>query len=164
MTWRLVAPLVALLLAGAAGAEPIPFSGTVTKVRDGDTIEVEGVAVRLQGVAAPERRDPLGRRASEAMRAFVLGRRVVCRPDGTRSWDRIVALCELAGVDLGAYLIRRGLARDCPRYSLGRYAGLERAVADRAPVHQLYALPAYCRSRGAGVDRVAGREVDGQPP
>jgi endonuclease YncB( thermonuclease family) len=140
--------VAALLAAGAARAAPSAFAGDVTRVRDGDTIEVEGVAVRLQGVAAPERRDPLGRLAAEAMRDFVLGQRVVCHPDGTRSRDRIVAVCELAGVDLGAYLVRLGLARDCPRFSGGRYRPLEAALGDDAPILRLYTLPSYCRPRG----------------
>ena len=36
------------------------LTGTVTKVRDGDTIEVGRVPIRLNGVAAPEKRDALG--------------------------------------------------------------------------------------------------------
>lgn len=140
------AAAVALLLATSAmAAEPALLRGTVTKVRDGDTIEVDGVAVRLQGVAAPERREPLGRLATQAMTEFVRGQQVVCRPNGTRSRDRIVAVCELAGVDLGAYLVRRGLARDCPRYSGGAYAALEASLGEQSPVRRLYPLPNYCR-------------------
>lgn len=68
---------------GAAGrgtAEPRPrpvavaiFSGPVEKIRDGDTIELEGVAVRLQGVAAPELDEPLGRESREALVRLVAG-------------------------------------------------------------------------------------------
>ncbi len=154
LVW-LAALATALLAAATARAAPSAFAGNVTRVRDGDTIEVGGVAVRLQGVAAPERDHLLGGPATEAMRAFVLGRRVVCHPDGTRSFDRIVAVCELAGVDLGAYLVRLGLARDCPRFSGGRYRPLEAALGDDAPILRLYTLPSYCRPRGGG--RVARR-------
>ncbi len=121
------------------------IAGAVTDVRDGDTIEVGRTAVRLQGVAAPELRQPLGLEARRALRDLAEGRRVACEPDGTRSYDRVVAVCRLedGGDDIGALLVRRGLARDCARYSKGRYAALEAATG--APIRRLYKLPAYCR-------------------
>lgn len=135
---------MALVAAAPAQAEAREFIGVVTKVRDGDTLEVNGVAVRLRGVTAPERSHPLGMLATQAMREFALGHRVTCWPDGTRSYDRIVAVCERDGVDLGAFLIFRGLARDCPRFSGGRYAALEREGAQRTRIRELYPLPDYC--------------------
>jgi micrococcal nuclease len=121
------------------------IAGAVTRVRDGDTIVVGRTPVRLQGVAAPELRQPLGADARRYLRDLAEGRRVECEPDGTRSYDRIVAVCRLDGEDIGALLIRRGLARDCARYSKGRYAALEAAAG--APIRRLYELPSYCRRR-----------------
>lgn len=122
--------------------------GPVERVRDGDTIELEGRAIRLQGVAAPELHDPLGEEARAALRDLVLGRTVACVPDGTRTRGRIVALCTVDGRDLGAALVAAGLARDCPRFSGGRYADLERAAAARgAPIGKVYPLPNYCRPK-----------------
>jgi micrococcal nuclease len=145
-----VATIAALTIVHAgtlpqAGERRTPIAGAVTDVRDGDTIEVGRTAVRLQGVAAPELREPLGPEARRAMRELAQGRRVECEPDGSRSYDRVVALCRRLedGEDIGALLIGRGLARDCARYSRGRYAALEAAV--RAPIRHLYKLPAYCR-------------------
>ncbi len=126
-------------------AEQVPLLGTVSKVRDGDTLVVERTPVRLQGVAAPERNQPLGREATRFLRALVLGREVVCHPDGSRSWDRIVARCYLDGQDLGAALVAAGLARDCPRYSGGRYRRLELRAAGEIRIR--YRLPSYCRPR-----------------
>ena len=146
--------LCALLLATPAGAAG-PLVGLVTDVRDGDTIEVEGVAVRLQGIAAPERGDALGRRATRAMRALVAGRRIAWRPDGSRSWDRIVARCFLAGEDIGEIMVRLGLARDCPRYSGGRYAAAEREAG--RPIARAYPLPSYCQPRRSGARRHRAR-------
>lgn len=135
---------LALILAASGQVGAREFIGTVTKVRDGDTLEVNGVAIRLKGVAAPERSHPLGLAATRAMRDFALGQRVTCWLDGTRSHDRIVALCERDGVDLGAYLIVRGLARDCPRFSGGRYAALEHKARRTTRIRELYPLPGYC--------------------
>jgi hypothetical protein len=45
-------------------------------------------------------------------------------------------------------MVRRGVARDCPRFSEGRYAEAERqAAAEGATIGRIYALPGYCRPR-----------------
>lgn len=130
----------------ARPAERAAIVGPVTAVRDGDTIEVAGRAIRLQGLAAPELRQPLGREASRFLRSIALGRQVRCEPDGTRTYDRIVAVCRLEGRDLAALLVGRGLARDCRRYSRGRYASAEEAARQAgATITRLYRLPDYCR-------------------
>jgi endonuclease YncB( thermonuclease family) len=124
------------------------IAGFVTHVRDGDTLEVGRTVVRLQGVAAPERGEPLAAEATRALRSLVTAREVRCVPDGTRSRGRVVAVCRVAGLDVGAVLVRRGLARDCVRYSRGRYAADEEAAADAgAGIRGTYALPSYCRER-----------------
>lgn len=127
---------------------PSTLQGVVDRVRDGDTLELLGRAIRLQGVAAPELRDPLGAEARAALQHLVLGRTIACAPDGTRTHGRIVAVCSVDGRDLGAALVAAGLARDCPRFSGGRYAALEQAAAARgAPIARVYPLPAYCAPR-----------------
>jgi endonuclease YncB( thermonuclease family) len=107
-------------------------------VIDGDTIRVAGQKVRLQGLAAPELSEPGGIEAKNAMIELVSNRRVSCELDGTTSYDRVVGICYAAGLDMAAELVRRGLARDCPRYSGGRYGDLEPASAEALP------LPGYC--------------------
>lgn len=133
------------------GPQPVALAtlqGVVAHVRDGDTLELEGRAVRLQGVAAPELHDPLGAESRAALQRLVLGRTIACAPDGTRTHGRIVAVCTADGRDLGAALVSAGLARDCPRFSGGRYAALEQAAAARgAPIARVYSLPAYCAPR-----------------
>lgn len=145
------AAIAATLTLAAAFAVPAerpaaPIAGAVTRVRDGDTIVVGRTPVRLQGVAAPELRQPLGPEARRYLRDLAEGRRVECEPDGTRSYDRVVAVCRLDGKDVGALLVGRGLARDCPRYSRGRYAAAEAAAeAGGSPIRRLYKAPTYCR-------------------
>ena len=78
MIARRIAPasLVALVLitaavhpAAAGRCQRGALVGEVTRVRDGDTIVVAGVPVRLQGLAAPERGEPGGAEATaESMR------------------------------------------------------------------------------------------------
>jgi micrococcal nuclease len=87
------------------------------------------MAIRLNGLAAPEGAEPGGAEASEAMRALVLGKVVTCELDGDRKHDRCIAVCALEGADIAAELVQLGLARDCPRYSAGRYQGVELEAA-----------------------------------
>jgi len=125
-------------------ASDTSISGTVTHVRDGDTIEVDGVPIRLNGLSAPERGEPFGKASSDYMRALVLGKALRCKLNGEKTYDRLVGTCFLDGSDISALIIRAGLARDCPRYSGGRYAADERQ-AKRTGLHKVYRLPGYCR-------------------
>lgn len=147
----LVGVVVWGLADSAGGLAGDPLRGPVVRVRDGDTLELAGRVVRLQGVAAPELHEPLGAASRAALERLVAGRPVACESDGSRSHGRIVAVCRVAGEDLGAQLVAIGLARDCPRFSLGRYAAAERAAAERgATIGRMYSLPAYCLARQAG--------------
>jgi endonuclease YncB( thermonuclease family) len=71
-----------------------------------------------------------------------------CELNGERTHDRCVAVCFLEGSDLAAEMVRAGLARDCPRFSGGRYRGAEaQASAAGATIGESYRLPGYCRPR-----------------
>ena len=143
-------PLGLVLLASGPAdgrqCERGPLAGTVSHVRDGDTIELAGRALRLNGLAAPEGDEPGGAEATVAMVELALGRQVRCELDGERTHDRCVAVCYLEGRDLAAEMIRAGLARDCPRFSGGRYRAAEmQAAAAGATIGGSYRLPGYCR-------------------
>jgi micrococcal nuclease len=120
-------------------AEPTTLTGTVTKVRDGDTIEVGKVPIRLSGVSAPEMNEPLGPKSKSFMTDLVMGKRVRCELDGSKTHDRVVGICYLDGKDIGATVIAKGLALDCPRFSAGRYAKYE---VEGAALKMK--LPGYC--------------------
>ena len=122
-------------------AQPRTITGKVTHVRDGDTIEVNGVPIRLDGLHAPELHEPGGHAARAWMVRATAGRVVVCHLTGERTRDRNVGRCYVGGADLAAGLISSGLARDCARYSGGRYRALE------APAAATMTLPSYCVRR-----------------
>ena len=128
-------------LSCAAAADAAELKGVVTHVRDGDTFEVNGVAVRLNGLHAPERASLSGKRATAFMTDLVLNKPVVCHLNGEVSYDRLVGICWLGERDVAAALIGAGLGRDCPRYSGGRYAALEPETVNTMR------LPKYCKSR-----------------
>jgi endonuclease YncB( thermonuclease family) len=110
----------------------------VGKVVDGDTLYVGPVKIRLQGIAAPELDEPLGPEARDFLTAFALGKPARCDLTGDLSFDRQVAVCRIDGQDLGRLIVEAGLARDCPRYSGGRYEAFEVERSKRLP------LPGYC--------------------
>ncbi|MGR3436850.1 MAG: thermonuclease family protein [Shimia sp.] len=133
-----------VLLATATLAEGPELRGPATVV-DGDGLIVSGTEIRLQGIAAPERHAPGGAEATGALAALIEDHTVTCRPDGTFTRGRTVAICYVDGRDVAEVLIRAGYARDCPRYSRGRYAPAERAArADGHDASRFYRLPGYC--------------------
>jgi endonuclease YncB( thermonuclease family) len=141
--------LALLITSTAAGAVPCPrgtFTGEVTDVGDGDTIEVGRLPIRLNGMAAPEWDEPDGVAATRAMVALVDGRTLRCELNGEHAGDRCVGICFLDGKDIAAGMVAAGLARDCPRFSGGRYQQAEmQAAATGATIGRTCQLPGYCR-------------------
>jgi len=136
----IIMALSGVLITPGMAAEPTVLTGTVTHVRDGDTIEVGKIPIRLSGVSAPELKEPLGPQSKRFMRDLLDGKSVRCELDGTKTYDRFVGTCFLAGQDIGAAIIAAGLALDCSRFSGGRYAEFEMASAQNKIM-----LPKYCR-------------------
>jgi endonuclease YncB( thermonuclease family) len=140
-----LALLLALSLAAPAAADE-RLTGRA-RVTDGDTISVGGVAVRLKGVAAPEVAhfgdpgEPGGEAAKTFMVEMVDGQTVVCDLTQERTHGRRVDWCYRECQDIAEALIRAGLARDCPRFSGGRYAVAEQPEAVALP------FPSYCVPR-----------------
>jgi micrococcal nuclease len=91
--------LLVFLFASSAHADSTTLTGTVTKVRDGDTIEVGRIPIRLNGVSAPELKEPLGPQSKAFMTDLVMRKSVRCELDGTKTHDRFVGICYLDGKD-----------------------------------------------------------------
>lgn len=122
------------------GAE-VRIVGLVTDVRDGDTIEVSGRAIRLKGLTCEERGTELGEIATREIRRIVAGERLTCVLTGERTYDRSVGRCSLTdGRDIGATLIARGACGRCDRYDVFRdYAAAQRRAGPFAGDS-----PGYC--------------------
>ena len=93
---------------------------------DGDTsrfVRKNGrvVKVRLDGVDAPELGRPFSKEARDFAVGFLSGKDVELRCATTKSFDRRVCKVSVGGQDLGAELVKQGLAWDAPRYSKGFY-------------------------------------------
>lgn len=132
--------LAALAMISNAAIAGEWIEGRVTHVRDVDTIEVNNLPVRLNGVDGPELDERGGRAAKVWMQKLVLRKRVKCWLNGEKTYDRWVGTCYIASEeDIGALAIQAGHARDCPRFSGGKYAQFETENSRALPSHS------YCR-------------------
>ena len=108
-----------------------PFEGKA-HVIDGDTISIKGQKIRLAGINAPELDQAWGQKSKWEMVSIVKGKVVKVIPNGETSFDRIVATCYIDGdKDIGAELISRGLARDIPAFTGGKYKEYETGAGRR---------------------------------
>lgn len=120
---RLLLVLVGLLAFSPARATDL--SGTA-RIIDGDTLAVAGVTVRLFGIDAPERKQTCGDAAEKwdcgtaatlALTILIDGRAIACQSVNKDRYARTVARCSVGGADLGAELVRQGLALAYVAYS-----------------------------------------------
>jgi len=133
--------VAALLLGASLGASAPQDSvlvGTVTRVTDGDTVEVElssgPITVRLGSIDAPEFDQPWAREATDALSRLVLHRSVDLAPIAQDRYDRMVAVVFLDDFNVNMHIVQEGHAWAYRQY-----------LAD----------PAYCRLEDEA--RKAGR-------
>lgn len=138
---RMVAASLALLLL------TLPALAQM-RVVDGDTVELNGAKFRLWGIDAPELHQTCpgwiaGQYAAAVLRGLVDKRFVICIPRSTDRYGRTVAICLADGVDVGAEMVRQGMAWAFTRYSKS-YVDLETAAkGDRLGIHLHGCKPAW---------------------
>ncbi len=95
-------------------------------VIDGDTIAIKRIKIRLAGIDAPELDQPWGQKSKWEMVKICKGKTIHVELTGETSYDRLVGTCYLPdGTDIGAELIKAGLALDGGHFSKGKYRDLE---------------------------------------
>ncbi len=106
-------------------------------VIDGDTIKIRQLKIRLAGIDAPELDQPFGQKSKWEMVKICKGQTIHVDLTGDQSYDRLVGVCCLDdGTDIGAELIRRGLALDGGHYAKGKYRHVEpRGERKRVKAH-----------------------------
>lgn len=86
----------------------------VTRVRDGDTIVVGLIPIRIANLDCAESGTAAGNNATRVAKQLVSGETLTCRLEGRRSYDREVGLCSLPdGRDFGEVLVASGV---CERW------------------------------------------------
>ena len=111
--------LKALLINFTTQAEAVEtvLTGTVTHVRDGDTIEVNNVPIRLAALDCPERGTRDGDYASMIAKQFQ-GLQATCEFTGAKTYDRLVGYCEINGADFGRYMMENSACRAWEKYDV----------------------------------------------
>jgi len=103
--------------APSVSSDQTVLTGKVTHVRDGDTIEVGGIAVRLSALDCPERGTQKGNNAARIAQKF-LGSQATCELTGAKTYDRLVGYCEVNGEDFGAYMMNNSSCKVWEKYDV----------------------------------------------
>ena len=93
------------------------LTGTVTHVRDGDTIEVNKVPIRLAALDCPESGTQKGDTASRIAQQF-LGSQAKCELTGAKTYYRLVGYCEINGADFGRYMMETSSCKVWEKYDV----------------------------------------------
>jgi endonuclease YncB( thermonuclease family) len=135
-------PIHTLLLAVAvAWLSPVTaqertiLEGVVVGVVDGDTADIRlasaMIRVRLHAVDAPERGQPYGEAAKEALSRLAFGKAVDVEPVEQDRYDRLVARLWVGDVDVNAEMVTQGYAWVYRRYAdEAAYCAYEKAARD----------------------------------
>lgn len=97
------------------------LSGKVVSVQDGDTLEIlidnRPLRIRLNGIDAPERGQPFGSNAKEALSSRTFGKVVSIVDHGSDSFDRTLGDVLVDGQSVNLYLVASGLAWHYSKFS-----------------------------------------------
>jgi len=127
---------VALSACGWEDSQWSALAGRVTKVTDGDTIEVElqsgQFTIRLASIDAPERGQPYGQTATVALSELVAGGEVELQVIARDRHERLVAVVYAGGININERMVKNGHAWACrPCLKDHEYCVWERAARDR---------------------------------
>jgi len=110
----------------------------IAQARDGDSLEVNGIRVRLYGIDAPELDQTCnqgqmqwmcGAESAQNLSELVTGRDVRCTPLGKDQYGRTLARCTVNGLDVNQIVVERGYAIAFRKYSTDYVAAENRAKA-----------------------------------
>ena len=132
-TLTVAAALCALMVAPCLGGN---LTGAA-RVVDGDTLDVAGVRIRLDGIDAPERKQrcldeagqtfACGETSRRVLTEVLKGKQVSCIPLDKDRYGRTIARCYVGRADIGEALVDAGFAFAYRRYSTRYVPAEERA-------------------------------------
>jgi endonuclease YncB( thermonuclease family) len=123
------------------------------RVVDGDTIDIEGTRVRLEGIDAPETGQTCkngrgqvwdcGHAATKMLRDLIGPFEVQCRHAGIDKYGRMLGTCFAGQMDINAEMVRRGYAWAYVKYSTAYVQQEAMAQAAGLGIWQGEAMPAW---------------------
>jgi endonuclease YncB( thermonuclease family) len=129
-----------VLLLFASPAMAATVSGPADVI-DGDTLEIKGKRIRLFGIDAPEGAQlcyrgvqewMCGQASADELRGMIGTSELTCNGHEVDQYGRLLAVCTLAGMDLGKLMVAEGWAIAFRRYSDNYVADEARARASKA--------------------------------
>ena len=123
--------------------EPASALAGIARVVDGDTVNIRGVAIRLDGIDSPETKQtcelngqtyPCGAKATEALITLLGGQPIECVETGKDRNGRTVARCNVGSTDIGTWMVEHGWAVAFRRYSMAYVDAEGRARAAKVGI------------------------------
>jgi len=114
--------LIFLALANSAALAADTITGKVVRVADGDTITIltsdkEQFKIRFAGIDCPERSQPWGRNATEALKVVLTGEPVTVEVMDVDRYGRTVGRVYIKGMNINQHLVKFGNCWVYPRYA-----------------------------------------------
>jgi micrococcal nuclease len=96
--------------------------GVVTKVVDGDTIQLltqdyQKLIVRLRYIDAPELDQPFGNESKKILERFILNKSITVIGDKQDKYKRLLGVINIDGVDFNLEMIKSGAAWHFKKYA-----------------------------------------------
>lgn len=156
--------ILGVALSGVAAAATV--TGKVVAIADGDTLTLltsdrQQIKVRLAEIDTPERRQPYGTRARQALADLAFGKQATIESREKDRYGRLIGRVRVAGVDVNRELVHRGAAWVYRQHSWDRSLLAVEADA-RAAKRGLWALPEA--ERVAPWDWRKGTKHEGMQP
>ncbi len=113
---RLLLPLLLpLLLLFTLSAQAETLEGKVVKIADGDTLTLltsanKQIKIRLAGIDTPEKKQPFGKRAKQALANLAFQKQALVEVETKDRYGRTVGTVFVGSQNLNAELVRQGMA------------------------------------------------------
>lgn len=134
------------------GVFPRESTAETVRVIDGDTILLDQITVRLEGIDAPEAGQkcasfsggdwPCGKVAIAALEALVASGDVVCDDRGVDIYQRQLGVCRFGEREINAEMVASGSAWAFRKYSTDYVALEDKARGEHLGIWQAFTIPA----------------------
>lgn len=146
MLMRRLRPALAALPTALLAAVAAPAVGHAQTVLDGNTIVLEGRHVRLWGIEAPDLHAtcsgwPAGEIATAFLHDLINNRSIACTARGLHPSGKLFGVCRSAGVDVGATMVRKGMAWAAVKFTQNYAAQEAAAKGENLGIHAHHCSP-----------------------
>lgn len=104
-----------LLLLTQLSAQAEILEGKVVKIADGDTLTLltssnQQVKIRLAGIDTPEKKQPFGNKAKQALAKLAFQKQALIEVETIDRYGRTVGIVFVNGLNVNAELVKQGMA------------------------------------------------------